>query len=275
MRCADEIRSLWGEGLSAGDGPPVRRELGLDRGVLHVVSAGRDERGDLHAIAIGPGAPPSPTDLFALGVARARADAIVTTAAILRAEPGVHHGPLGSAADTAIADWRRDSLGKHDPPLSVVLTRSGDVPDDHPMLAGATPLLFVTGAAGARRLRLLPACRDAEIVALPSPGLRAALAFVARERRCATICVEAGPSTAGDLYRDPAAVDELMLSVWEEGPLPPGLRAGRLPDEERIARILPLASVRALRDEPSGRWSFLRRRRAPRPTPSRPPAAPR
>lgn len=229
-------------------------------GTIHVTAAGRDEHGGLHAIAIGPGSPPSDTDSFLLGVARARAEAIVTTAATLRAEPGTHHGPQGRPDDALLAAWRREVAGLSGPPLSIVLTRGGDVPSDHPMLAGFTPVLLVTGPAGARVLRARPVRPGIEVLELPEPSLRAAIDQLHR-RGCRTICVESGPSTARDLHRAPVALDELMLSTWEGGILPPSLRAGDLPDEREIERTLPRSSAPAWRDERSGRWRFVRRRR--------------
>ena len=58
------------------------------RGVLQVAAVA--DRAWV-AIAIGPAAPSSATDRFVLGFARARSDAIVTTGAILRAEPDLVH----------------------------------------------------------------------------------------------------------------------------------------------------------------------------------------
>lgn len=258
IECGRRIEEIYG---APGTHGPAALDGDLRAvGTIHVTAAGRDERGRLHAIAIGPGSPPSDTDSFLLGVARARAEAIVTTSATLRAEPRTHHGPQGGSDDALLAAWRREVAGLADPPLSVVLTRGGDVPVGHPMLAGLTPVLVVTGPAGARVLRARHARPGLEVLELPEPGLRAAIDHLGR-RGCRTICVESGPSTARELHRAPVAIDELMLSTWEAGILPVPLRAGVLPDEQEIARTLPRSSVPAWRDERSGRWRFLRRRR--------------
>ena len=70
---------------------------------------------------------------------------------------------------------------------------------------------------------------------MPTPGLRPVLALLARQG-CETICVEAGPATNLDLYRDPFVVDELVLSTWEERVLPAELHAGPFLRESEIGR---------------------------------------
>ena len=95
-------------------------------------------------LAIGPAAPPSETDRFVLGLARARADVIVTTGSILRAEPElVHRFAETPQADAAFAAWRRSVLGRADPPRLLVLSASGDLPKAHPAFAASTGASFV------------------------------------------------------------------------------------------------------------------------------------
>src|SRR5262249_32038885 len=158
---------------------------------------------------------------FLLLTARARADAIVATGEILRRERQLVHEPLANAG---LAAWRRSVLGDADPPLSVVLTRGLALDFEQPLFRAATQGLIFTGAAAARRLGPRPR-RNLEVVGPPAPSLRAALAFLRGERGCRTIDVEAGPSSTAELYEDPLAVDELMLSIYEEKPLPVALRA--------------------------------------------------
>ena len=230
-------------------------------GVLHVTAVGRTEDGGLEVIAIGPGAPPSATDFFLLNLCRVRADAIVTTGRILRSEPGVHHGPQGAGDEPEmLAAFRREVLGKETPPRSVVLTSGTNVDLSHPIFHGARPALVVTGPAGAAALRARATTAELEIAELPVPGLRAAIALL-RRRGCETICIEAGPATSLDLYREPLEIDELVLSTWEERTLPPDLRAGRFPGEPELDAALPRRGPVALRVEQSGRWTFARRRR--------------
>ncbi|MBU6280657.1 dihydrofolate reductase family protein [bacterium] len=256
--CEERIRALWRRGCTGGD---AAEEMRRPAGVIHVTAVGRTDDGHREVIAIGSGSPPSRTDFFLLNLCRARAEAIVTTGRILRSEPDVHHGPQGSEDEPALlAAFRRERLGLDRPPRSVVLTSGRDVDLAHPMFHGARPALVVTGTAGAAALRARSTEADVEVVELPRPDLRAVLAWLAREG-CATVCVEAGPATSLDLYRPPVAVDELVLSTWEERVLPRDLRAGRFPSEAEIERLLPRAGPVAERSEESGRWSFRRRRR--------------
>lgn len=228
-------------------------------GVLHVAAVGHDPSGTLHAIAIEPRSPRSATDLFLLNLARARADAIVTTGKILREEPRTTHA-IGGTADEAAAltAWRRERLGKPSAPLSVVLTSGRNLDWRHPLFHQGTPVAVVTDAAAARALRAGAIPSGIEVVERPSPSLRDAIEVLRGERGCACVSIEAGPSTTADLYDPPPAIDELMLSLYEERDLPESLRAGRFVDETRLREIFARREAGAPRREESGRWSFRR-----------------
>jgi riboflavin biosynthesis pyrimidine reductase len=233
-------------------------------GLVHVAAVWQAAPDRLVTIAIGEDAPASAHDFFALQAARARADAIITTGRILRAEPALTHDLQGSAAPGLTA-WRRERLGKQQPPILLVLTSGRDLPMHHPALhATSTPLLFTSHAAAAR----LP---DTPIHVLSSnaPDLRAAIAHL-RACGCRTILVEAGPSTASALYQPPVAVDELLLSVFH-GALPARAQAGDFVSPARIRACLPRAST-ALADQPSDSWQFLRFLRDPQSSEKEPPA---
>lgn len=258
IACEERIRSLWSAGCEGGD---AATEMRSPAGVIHVTAVGHTGSGGLEVVAIGPDSPPSATDFFLLNLCRARADAIVTTGRILRLEPGVHHGLQGAGDEPAmLGAWRREVLGKTEPPRSVVLTAGRDLDLAHPMFHGARPALVVTGPAGAARLRDRSAAADVEIAELPSPDLRAVLALL-DVAGCATVCVEAGPATSLDLYRAPLAVDEIVLSTWEERILPASLHAGPFLREPELDTLFPRRGPVAERVEESGRWSFRRRRR--------------
>jgi riboflavin biosynthesis pyrimidine reductase len=229
-------------------------DLAEASGVIHVAAVGRDRAGRLHTIAIGPGAPPSETDHFLLLTARARADAIVATGEILRREPHLVHEPLG---DAGLAAWRRNTLRRAEPPLSVVLTRGRALDLEHPLFRAATRAAIVTGAVAARRLGPRPR-PNLEVLGDPAPSLRKALPLLRETLGCRTIDVEAGPSSTAELYEDPLAVDELMLSIYEEKPLPTALRAGRFTDEERLRAAFTEPARPFVSHEESGRWSFHR-----------------
>ena len=260
--CEHRARLLYGpvpEATRPGD-LPTAPLLPLSGGVLHVTAVGRDERGDLHTIALGPGAPISPTDFFVLNLARARADAIVTTGKILRDEPGLSlalQGPDGEPA--ALAAWRRDHARRSSPPLPVILTRGRDVDFAHPIFYGEVlPILF-TDEDGARRLRGPALAVGASIVVRPRPGLRDTVETLRRRPAFGPTSIEAGPAATREIYARPGDVDELLLSIYEERPLPPDLRAGPFPLDEAEIRVR-FSATRAPRatTEPSGRWSFHR-----------------
>jgi len=257
--CIERIHALWAVGCRGGD---AAAEMAATEGVIHVTAVGRTPDRGLEVIAIDDGAPRSSTDFFLLNLARARADAILTTGRILRAEPGVHHALQGTGEEPAqLAAWRREVLGKTSAPRSVVLTSGRDVDLSHRMFHGARPALVATGPAGAAALRRRTGEADFEIAEFPDPDLRSVVARLARDG-CSAISIEAGPSSNLDLYRPPLAVDEIMLSTWEDRPLPDRLGAGHFLDEAGIDARLPLRGPTAWRQEESGRWSFRRQRRA-------------
>jgi riboflavin biosynthesis pyrimidine reductase len=245
--CALRVRALYGEGLAG------------ETGVLHVASAWRAPGGELCVLRAGPAAPRSATDAFALSLARARADAIVTTGKILREEPGLSH-----ALPEALAAWRREVLGKAAPPRSVVLTSGRQLPLGHPLLRGPVRALVFTSRAAAADLAAAPRSSGLEVVGVARPGLRELLAWLARERGCTSAAVEAGPTTALALYEEPLAVDELMLSLFLEPELSEAARGPRLLRLARLEALLAPASPPAEAREQSGRWLFTRYRRRPK-----------
>ncbi len=233
---AGAVAALYGEGAIPAPG------------VVHVASAWDGPRGR-RTIRITATSPKSAWDFFVLGATRARADAIVVTGAILRAEPH-----LAYALGPELAAYRA-SLGKTEPPELWVLTSGTGFDPAHPALRGdARPVIVAPAGA-----RIAGAERFARR-ALPDGGLRALLAEARAERPDATIAIEAGPSTTRALYDEPARVDELLLSVFE-GWLAPELEGGPLPDDAALEAALgPARSARAAR-EASGRWRFVRHRR--------------
>ncbi len=236
---ARRIAELFGEDVD------WRRESG----VVHVTAIGARPRA---AIAVGADAPRSPTDRFVLGFARARADALVTTAAILRAEPDLVHRTAEDPGEAeAWTRWRADVLGRREPPILLVLTSSGDVDPRHPALrAEAQPIVWTTQGAS------------------PSVALSAALAALRARAGVQTIVVEAGPKTTAGLYASAEAaadIDELLLGIFAGGAFP-AVDGPPLPEAAALARCLgssraaPASRVRV--EEASGEWFFERYRRA-------------
>lgn len=250
----------------------VERLYGADlcgaAGVIHVTSAWACPDGRWRSLRIGPDAPASMTDAFALATARARADAIVTTGASLRAEPKLEHA-LGPAASA----WRHVFVGKGRAPHSVVLTRRADLALDHPLFAAnEAPVLVLTTPAAARALRARVAARarcgirdqreGIVVVSREHPSLRDTLAWLRREIGCETTLVEAGATTSRELYDEPLGVDELMLSIYLGETLPADVQGAPFlaPDHPQRAAIEASHASSVVRREASGAWRFLRHR---------------
>lgn len=225
-------------------------------GVVHVTSAWPAPEGGLHALHIHPGVPRSRHDAFLLALARARADAIVTTGRILRDEPGVTHTVQGPAR-AALAAWRFERLGRIEPPVLLVLSSGRELPSEHPSYEAAVrPVLFVPSEAREPLQARMPA--RVAVHGDPEPSLRRALAWLVAEAGAERISVEAGPTTAATLYEDPPALDALWLARFG-GSRPGATSLGPLlPSPARIAEALPFAAAPFPVEEESGPWQFQR-----------------
>jgi riboflavin biosynthesis pyrimidine reductase len=252
----------------------VRRLYGDDSlpdpaGVIHVAAVGREPDGGLVFLEINQATPRSASDRFALDLARARADVIVTTGAILRAEPGLRYELASDRAD-ALHTWRMDQLGRPTPPLVVVLTGREDIDLDHPTLHGwAQPWIFTNVDCAKALHGRLP--RHVGLAGVPSPDLQTLVDWARRRFDARTITIEAGPTTTRPLYqprsphagpghRDPAGpglVDELMLSVFE-GTIPRAARGGPFVDERDLERCFARRYEGEVVQEHSGPWRFVR-----------------
>lgn len=239
-----------------------------ERGVLHVAAI---DAATGRVLIPGALAPQSEIDRFVLGVARARCDAIVTTGAILRSEPDLRHVAGESAAeDAALRAWRHAELGLERAPALIVLSASGDFPLAHPALAAARSGLILTTARGARRL---PARVAALRVCVGDPQaspIEAAIRAARQDEAAQTIAIEAGPSAAAPLYREPASgkdasgcefdCDELLLSRFE-GRVDSRALGPAFVEPDAIERTFG-AGVHATSFEgASGTWQFERWRR--------------
>ena len=201
-----------------------------DTGIVHVVSCARAESGSLRVLRVDQGSPESETDFLVLNLCRARADAVLTTARNLRREPGLSHRLAGPWAG-ALAELRRELLKKTAPLCCAILTRSGRLPEDHPVWGDGTQKLILTEPAQASALHQQFGQR-AEVLAVPNLSARTACALLER-RGATTISVEAGPTTASILYQVPSLVDELLLTTCEAA-LPPHLLGEALPDDGQL-----------------------------------------
>lgn len=240
---AREIRALFGEDRTTHPG------------VLHVAAVWEAPDGRLLNLRIGPQTPKSDTDTFVLEWARARADAIVTTGRILRDERELQLGDerrerLGLAA------WRRQVLGKVDPPSVLVLSRGEGLDFDHPVFASPRRIV-VTGAAAAQRLGPVAAARGIEVVSRPEPGLVDTLGW-AKQRGFETTLVEAGPSTNRSLYGPWPRVDELLLSRCQASALPAGVAGEPFVTLQQIRSSGLQETARQTREEAGHPWTFTR-----------------
>ena len=227
--------------------------------VLHVAAVCRDAAGAARVLRIGARTPKSRHDSFLLSLARARAEAIVTTGRTLREEPALTHGLRGPPElRAALAAWRRERLVLGLDPWLLVLSSGRDLDPAHPAFhAALRPLLFVPSAAAAG-LRERFAETDVRVASVPQPSARLALDHL-RRLGAKRITLEAGPSTTRELYDEPPRVDELWLATYAGAPPPAEVSGEPLADDARLAAVLPGESAPSVREEPSGPWRFERR----------------
>jgi riboflavin biosynthesis pyrimidine reductase len=252
---AERVRRLYGE---MGDD-----SLSDPAGVIHVAAVGREPDGELVVLKINQSTPRSACDRFALDLARARADVIVTTGAILRAEPGLRYELASDRAD-ALHTWRMDQLGRPTPPLVVVLTGREDIDLDHPTLHGwAQPWIFTNVDCAKALHGRLP--RHVGLAGVPSPDLQTLVDWARRRFDARTITIEAGPTVTRPLYHEggesPGLVDELMLSVFE-GAIPSGARGDPFASQRTLERCFGRRHEGEVVEEESGPWRFVRLLRA-------------
>jgi len=258
--CARRIRACYGAALEE------------PAGVLHIAAVWRDPRGGWPTLRITPQTPRSATDRFALGLARARADAVLTTGRILREEPALEHRYHEDAPlDAALTQWRNERLDKRVPPVSAVLTSGRGLDVGHPLFAGPAAVWVLTRPDAADALRARGLAARHRVVERAEWTLHDALASLRREAGFATIAIEAGASTTRALYAAELGVDELMLSCFEGAELPESLRGAGFATSRELAGVFGPPLSLHIEQEHSGRWSFLRFRRA---EPERRPAEP-
>jgi riboflavin biosynthesis pyrimidine reductase len=219
-------------------------------GVLHVTSMAPSR----HVITIGPGAPPSEGDFFLLNLARARADAVLTTGSIVRLEAH-YHLALQGPQRRPLEQYRQVVLGKSTPPLCAIMTRDGRLPRAHPLWDDGTEKLVLT-APEQRELLARELDGRATVLAVTDLDARRAVDIL-QQRGAQLISIEAGPGASAALYEPPSRVDELSLSIYE-GP-PAELGAVLTP---RLLDGMSLVSEVA-REEQSGRWRYQRWLRTP------------
>lgn len=229
-----------------------------DRGVIHVTSVWAESARSLVALRIGSETPRSDTDSFVLNVARARADAIVTTGKVLREEKQLTHDFRGEGVREAFATWRKERLGKPEPPISLVLTSGQNLDLEHPLFGcGTRPMVF-TSLEGGERVEESAVSRGIEVVSRPTPSLRDGITYLREDHGAGNIVIETGLSTSRTLYESPVLLNELMLSIYSGSRLPSSVKGQRFSSVPQLGLIFPLAGSTFQSDEESGRWIFRR-----------------
>jgi len=243
-------------------------------GLLHVTAIA--ERGEA-VLAIGPDAPSSATDRFVLGFARARADLILTTGAILRSEPALRHDYAeDEEMQASFRAWRRNLSGAEESASLIVISRSGDFDVAHPALRAAIGGMVWTSKAGRRKLGprvgrlsvevgISDDAKDAKDLDGEDqvPSLGRMLRVVRSRFEARTILLEAGPTIAREFYRTSEAggprVEELLLSRFE-GELASAALGPRFEPLSKVSRHFRGTPTSVCFEEPSGVWRFERYR---------------
>jgi riboflavin biosynthesis pyrimidine reductase len=192
------------------------------------------------ALEQGGGGPISgfnPHDRAVMGILRAVADAVIIGAGTLR--PDSNHLWTAEAIYPPLADAYRQlrrRLGKKEPPLTVIVTASGDLdPGFRVFRSGETPVLVVTTRRGEQRLHDLRMPAAVQVVGVQdegSIGVRAILEVVEQHAPGRLLLVEGGPQLMGAFFGE-ACLDELFLTLApqvagrDDATQRPGLVAGR------------------------------------------------
>jgi len=242
-------------------------------GVIHVAAMGAVSQA---VIIPGENAPVSETDRFILAAARARADAIVTTGAILRSEPELRHVPSSfEAENSAFREWRCDRLERSGSPQLIILSASGDFPLEHPALDTSRSGFVWTTEEGATNLRRRAGARLGNleiIVGSPTdPAVLGAIDHAQVTRGMETILIEAGPSASASLYSR-ASLDtstrtpgsglvgrELLLSRFEDE-LAAEATGPAFPSRATVAACFATPPSETQIEDASGHWSIMRYR---------------
>lgn len=228
-------------------------------GLIHVTAVWHGGAGAYVTLEIRPETPRCQHDLFALGLARARADAILTTGKILREEPKLTHQLVGPVeVPSALAAWRRDTLGKESAPITLVLTSGRDLDFRHPLFHSGTRAVIFTSREGQWELESQATSHGVEVVGAEHPSPQSAIEFLRREFGAATISIEAGPSVSRQFYEPPLVVDELLLSVYDAPRIPRSVEGGFFQPRSELESFFAEQSEPYRVNTTDGVWSLQR-----------------
>jgi riboflavin biosynthesis pyrimidine reductase len=130
-----------------------------------------------------------------MGLLRARVDAVLIGARTLW-DDRTHLWTAAAicAEDAALFARVRVAEGRREPPWCVVATRSGELPPDARVLAGAEqPVLVATTDAGAARMADAPWRAHVEVLALGDDVTPQGILDALGRRGCTRVLSEAGP----------------------------------------------------------------------------------
>lgn len=175
-------------------------------------------------------------DRMVMGLLRAIADVVIIGTGTLDADR--HHIWTAEDIFPELADEYRQlrtALGKHRPPLNVIVSGNGHLDLDLPVFAsGKVPVLIVTTTAGARQLRKQKASAAVQIRAVRSVGtIMRASSIINQVRRVNAgklILVEGGPQLLGDFYEE-RVLDEQFLTLAPQ-------IAGRQIDDRQFSLVM-------------------------------------
>jgi riboflavin biosynthesis pyrimidine reductase len=178
-------------------------------GVVSLNEKGHASGGDISGF--------SAEDRMVMGLLRAIADAVIVGSGTLGADR--HHVWTAERIFPGLADeYRRlrAALGKRGPPLMVVVSGSGRLDLRLPVFAsGEMPVLIVTTAAGATRLRKQRVPASVEIRAVRGGGAIRARSIIDQVRQVTSgklYLVEGGPRLLGDFFAG-HSLDEQFLTL--------------------------------------------------------------
>jgi riboflavin biosynthesis pyrimidine reductase len=156
-------------------------------------------------------------DRMVTGLLRSVADAVIVGAGTLRFLPDRLFTAEAVCPTLADAYRRlRETLGKTEPPLLVVVTGSGDIDPQWPVFrCGAGPALIVAGPGAADRIgrqALPPSVQVSAVEGEATISAEAILDATARVRQGGIVLVEGGPRLFGRFFLE-QCLDDLFLTL--------------------------------------------------------------